>query len=97
MRMNKRVVEQVYDNVNVLLWAILIAALVFFGIFVAPKLPKEKAKYEATHALEIASENDFYCRKWGMAPGNANYRGCMLDLQDLRAKVERRIDDKSLF
>lgn len=97
MRMNKRVVEQVYDNVHVLLWAILIFALVFFGIFVAPKFPEERAKYQATRALEIASENDFYCRKWGMAPGNANYRDCVFDLQELRKKVERRIDDESLF
>ena len=90
-----RILEQIYDNVHIALWSTLITALIFFAIFVVPNIPAARRSYEATRALELASERDFYCRKWGLIPGSAHYRTCMIDLQEYRKKVERRLMEES--
>lgn len=93
----RHILEQIYDNVHIALWSILTAALIFLGFFVFPNIPAAQRRYEATRALELKSEQDYYCRKWGMIQGSANYHACMMDLQEYRTKVERRLMEEANF
>lgn len=85
------VVSQAYDIVHLALWSVLIAGLICFALFVLPDIPAAQARYAAARALEIQSTQDLYCRKLGMKPGSLGYRDCLLDLQDYRATIERRL------
>jgi hypothetical protein len=85
------VVQSIYDNVNLALWATLAASVVFFLAFVAPRLPEAAARAEALRVQEIARENDGYCAKWQMRLGTRMHDQCLLDLQELRGKIRDRI------
>jgi hypothetical protein len=85
------VVQSIYDNVNLALWATLAAFVVVFLAFVAPRLPEAAARAEALRIQEIARENDGYCAKWQMGLGTKMHDQCLLDLQELREKIRDRI------
>ena len=86
-------VNRIYDNVHAALWAALLVFVLYFAVFVAPKLPEARARAESQRVLEISVEHNFYCEKWGMRAGTLAHTQCMLDLQAFRAKVEQRITD----
>jgi hypothetical protein len=85
------IVQSIYKNVNLALWATLVAFVVFFLAFVAPRLPEAAARAEALRIQEIAQENDGYCAKWQMGLGTKMHDQCLLDLQELRGKIRDRI------
>jgi hypothetical protein len=85
------IVQSIYENVNLALWATLVAFVVFFLAFVAPRLPEAAARAEALRIQEIAQENDGYCAKWQMGLGTKMHDQCLLDLQELRGKIRDRI------
>jgi hypothetical protein len=84
-------VHSIYDHVHLALWAILAASVVFFVAFIAPRLPEAAARAEALRILEISQENESYCAKWQMGLGTKMHDQCISDLQELRAKVEKRL------
>jgi hypothetical protein len=86
-------VNRIYDNVHAALWAALLVFVLYFAVFVAPKLAEARARAESQRVLEISAEHNFYCEKWGMRAGTLAHTQCMLDLQAFRAKVEQRITD----
>lgn len=90
-------VIQIYDRVQLAVWvAIVVSAIAVFALIVA-KLPEARAKAEAARILEIGSENDDFCRKWGIRPDAPTYAQCIADLQEFRAKVEKRFTDENAF
>jgi hypothetical protein len=69
----------------------------FFLAFIAPRLPESVARAEALRILEISRENESYCAKWQMGLGTKMHDQCISDLQELRAKVEKRLADELDF
>jgi hypothetical protein len=83
-------VQSIYDNVNLALWAILVAFVVFFLAFIAPRLPEAAARAERLRIQEIAQENEGYCAKWQMGLGTNQHDQCISDIQELRWKIQNR-------
>lgn len=90
-------VRAVYDEVHLALWAALIAFLLYFAVFVAPKLPELRAAAEAARVQQIASENEAYCAKWRMGPGTSMHSDCLSDLGQLRAEIEDQLAQEAEF
>ena len=91
------IIHRTYDNVHAALWAALLVFVLYFAVFVAPKLPEAHARAESQRVLEISAEHNFYCEKWEMGAGTLAHSQCMLDLQAFRAKVEWRFVDDMDF
>lgn len=87
----------VYDEVHLALWAILIAFLLYFVIFVAPSLPEHMAAAERARIAQIAVRDGAFCAKWRMGPGTTLHQECLLDLQQLRATIKQSMADESDF
>jgi hypothetical protein len=90
-------VGRVYDNVEAALWATLLALVVYFTVFVIPKMHEIGAQNERVRVQEIAAETALYCEKFGMNMGTQKYNQCLLDLGEFRMKVEKRVYDQSVF
>lgn len=86
-------VRTVYDEVHLALWAVLTAFVVYFAVFIAPKLPEIHAAAERLRLHAIADENETYCAKWRMGPGTAMHTECLVDLQALRTQIEKQLDE----
>lgn len=86
-----------YDNVEIGLWAVLLAFVVFMAAFVIPALPTIRAQYQRIRAQQIAEENSLYCKKLKKKVGTPAYDECLLVLGDFRLKVEHRIYNESDF
>ncbi len=91
---NLALARSIYDNVHLALWAALVAFVLYFVAFVAPKLPEVAARAERLRIQEIAAEHEQYCAKWQMGLGTKMHDQCILNLQEFRAKVEQRIADE---
>jgi hypothetical protein len=91
------IVGRVYDNVEIALWAILLAFVVFMAVFVVPMLPKLRAQYQQARAQQIAEETALYCQKLNVKAGTQGYGHCLLVLGEFRHKVEQRIYSESAF
>ncbi len=90
-------VSRVYDNVEAALWPTLLAFVVYFTVFIIPKMPEIRAQNDRARVQEIAAENSLYCEKFGMNVGTQKYNQCLLDLGEFRMKVEKRMYDQSVF
>jgi hypothetical protein len=90
-------VQSIYDHVHLALWAILAAFVVFFLAFIAPRLPEIAARAERLRIQEISQENEDYCAKWQMGLGTKMHNKCILDLQELRLKIQNRFADQLDF
>ncbi len=89
-----KLVSNIYDTVHLALWSLLIAFVIFFCVFALPQLPQLRAKMEAERILRLQAENSAYCEKWGFALGTEKQQACILDLQELRAKIDQRASDE---
>jgi hypothetical protein len=90
---NLALVQSIYDYVHLALWATLAALVLFFLVFIAPKLPEATARAERLRIQEISQENEDYCAKWQMGLGTKMHDQCILDLQELRWKIQERYAD----
>jgi hypothetical protein len=90
---NLELLRRIYDEVHAALWAILLALISYFIIFVVPKIPEASDRAEMLRAQEISAEHEWYCNRWGMGPGTERHNQCLSDLQQFRATVEKRIAD----
>jgi hypothetical protein len=88
-------ISHVYDNVHAALWATLLAFVIYFGIFVIPKIPSLREQYERIRAQEIADENALYCKKLNMKARTQEFNECLLVLGNFRLKVEQRIYEEN--
>jgi hypothetical protein len=87
----------IYDNVYLAGWSLALSGLICFIIFAVPKLPQARARAELLRAQEISAETKYYCEKWGMPEGTYAHIMCALDLQEFRAKIEKRMADDMDF
>lgn len=81
----------IYDEVHLALWAALMALVIYFSTFVAPRLPQARATAERIRLEEIGAEDQAFCAKWGMGRLTAMNGQCLLNLEEFRTKVEERI------
>jgi hypothetical protein len=92
-----KIVGRVYDDVESALWAILFAFVIYFIIFIVPRLSEIRAQNLKHLSDEIAAENASYCAKLGMKDDAQKYRQCLMKLGDFRLKVEKRVDQQYEF
>jgi len=88
-----QVISRVYDNVEIALWAMLFAFVIYFVAFILPRLPEIQAQAERIRVEEIAVENASVCEELGAKRGTDNYNRCLLVVGAFRAKVEKRVYD----
>jgi hypothetical protein len=88
-------IRRVRDTVHMALWALLVAGAVF--LLLIPQMRDARAIADAKRALEISQENKRYCEKWGMPSGTHEHIICTMDLDAIRAEVERRIVEENQF
>lgn len=92
-----RIVSRIHDNVEMGLWATLLAAVVFFVAFDVPKLHEAHAQAEALRAEEIAAENRAYCEKWGTPTRTMNTRFVFWTFRSFAPKSNDRSPRKSFL
>ena len=90
-------VRSIYDEVHAALWALLVAGVLYFLTAILPQLPAKRAEAERQRIREIAAENRYYCGKFGMPAGTHFHVQCVLELQELRARIERRLMEDEQF
>lgn len=90
-------IQRIYDEVHAALWALLITGVLYFLTMVAPQLPARQAEIERLRENADAAENVGYCEKWGMPAGTQSNTQCVLDLRQLRAKIEQETVDELTF
>ena len=83
-------VRSIYDTVESVLWAGLIAFVLFFIVMVAPHLTENQARQEAMRLHAEAAEYDAYCEKLGTHIGTREHAVCVLELQEFRADILRQ-------
>jgi len=90
---NRETVSRIYDNVEIALWAMLLAFVIYFGAFIVPKLPEIQAQQERIRVEEIAVENASLCEEMGTKWGTDKYTQCLLAVGAFRTKVEKHLYD----
>jgi hypothetical protein len=89
-------VRRITEIAPTVLWA-LAAAWAAIMIMYFPRILEARATIQRQRAQEITEENSAYCEKWGLKAGTHEHTLCTLDLQEIRAKVERRVADDLAF
>jgi hypothetical protein len=89
------VVRKVYDNVELALWAALLAFVIYGVTCVAPNLPQAARRAENLRALKIAEDNSSYCERWGLKRGTQEHTLCAVDLYELRKRIEQEFADEA--
>ena len=89
------VVRKVYDNVELALWAALLAFVIYGVTYVAPNLTQAARGAESLRALQIAADNRSYCERWGMKRGTREHTLCTEDLYELRKRIEQEFADEA--
>jgi hypothetical protein len=95
---SQRILERaraIYDEVNLALWAIAAALMIYVVVFILPKAPELRAQAETLRTQQVSTENEWYCQRWHMGPMSPMHERCMMDLQQLRTSIESRIADDS--
>jgi hypothetical protein len=91
------IARKVYDTVETVLWAGLLAFLGYFLIYVLPHMSEIRSRAETVRVAKISSDNSFYCERWGMKPGTHEHTLCTMELQELRRQVQQEmLDDLSI-
>jgi hypothetical protein len=94
----RELVSRIYDNVEIALYAMAFAFVLYFVTFVLPKVPDMQAQWQRIRAEEIAAENASLCEKLDTKRGTEKYNQCLLDVGAFRMKVEKRIaEENELF
>ena len=89
----REIVSRVYDQVEVALWAILFAFVIYFIAFVLPDISETQAQRQIIRVQEIAAENEAFCEKLDLKRGTSKYNQCLLDIGQFRLKAEKRALD----
>jgi hypothetical protein len=86
----RKVAPRLFGIVHMVLWAGLAAWLAIL-LNSLPRMSEARAIAERERAQELIAENQSYCTKWGLVPGTHEYTLCTMDVQEIRAKHERRL------
>jgi hypothetical protein len=76
---------------------VLVAAWVAIIIISIPRLESARATIERQRAQQILEENRFFCEKWGLQANTHEHVICTMDLNAIRARVEQRLTEDSIF
>lgn len=87
--------QRSYDIIHSALWSVGTAIFLYFVFIVAPTIPAAQGRAVRIRDREIAAENEHYCAKWGIGSGTAKNDQCLLDLGELRMKIEERVAEES--
>lgn len=93
----RAIAQRIYDTVETALWSGLVAFVVYFVVFIAPQMPKNRAIEEAARLHAIAAEHDYYCEKWAKPAGTREHALCVLDLQEFRSNIEHEFSETNSF
>jgi hypothetical protein len=88
--------RRIYDVLDQVLWAFGIA-MGLVTIWAILHISQARDIFQRIRAQEIFEENRTYCEKWGMRAGTHEHTLCTFDLNEIRAKHERRINDDMIF
>ena len=91
------IVREVYYWVESALWATTIAFAIYYLVHIAPNVPEIARRAESIRTMNNAAENSAYCEKWGMKRGDHKHMLCMMDIQELRKKIEQDLADQGSF
>jgi len=69
---------------------VLVLALAAFFFVMNPRIAEMHAKAQALLTEEVARENTAFCEKRGFSEGAREFTSCMADLNELRAKQDKR-------
>jgi len=89
----REVASRVYHHVEIALWAILLAFVIYFIAFEMPNVSETQAQREIIRVQEIAAENAAFCEKLDMKRGTDKYNQCLLDIGQFRLNAEKRVLD----
>ena len=95
-RYPRKLAPRLHRILHTALWA---ALALWLAILVTslPKISQARAVVERQRALELIAENHSYCTKWGLAVGTHEHTLCTMDVQEMRAKHEKRLADDLAF
>ncbi len=91
--MTMTAIRRLYDFVERVLWASLVAFVLYVAIFLLPHLAENARRAESIRALNVAAENRAFCEKMGMKQRTHEYLLCTMDLQQLREKIRQEYAD----
>jgi hypothetical protein len=89
----REIAGRVYDHIEIALWAILFAFVMYFIVFVMPNVSETQAQREISRVQEIAAENAAFCEKLDIKRGTNKYSQCLLDIGQFRLNAEKRVLD----
>jgi hypothetical protein len=89
----RETVSRVYDHIEVALWAILFAFVIYFIAFVMPDVSETQAQRQIIRVQEIVAENEAFCEKLDLKRGTSKYNQCLLDIGQFRLNAEKRVLD----
>ena len=92
----RTVALRIYEQVNLALWAALVALVIFCAVVIVPQMPRTRADGQVARAAAREHEDAFYCKHWGLSDGTPTYAKCMTDLITFRRSIEQQRDDESL-
>jgi hypothetical protein len=92
----QKLAPRLYGLVHTVLWA---GLAVWLAILLnsLPKMSEARAVAERQRAQDLIAENHFYCTKWGLVAGTHEHTLCTMDVQEIRAKHEKRLADDMAF
>ena len=90
----REIASRVYDNIEIAMWAMLFAFVIYFITFILPKLPETAAQRARVRVEEIGAENAALCEKLSIKRGTDGHNQCLLDVGEFRWKVEKRFSDE---
>jgi hypothetical protein len=92
----RKLAPRLYGIVHAALWA---GMAVWLAILLnsLPKLSEARAIAERERTQELIAENNFYCSKWGLVAGTHEHTLCTMDVQEIRAKHEKRLAGDTAF
>jgi hypothetical protein len=93
----QEIARRVHTNIEIAMWAMLFAFVIYFIIFVLPKLPEVQTQNARIRIEQIGVENASLCEKLGIKPGAGSYNQCLLDVGEFRWKVEKRVYDETTW
>jgi len=88
------IARRIHHNVELALWATLIAFVIYLIAFVLPNMAEIQGQYAAVRMLEVSSENAELCEKLSIKRGTDSYNQCLLAVGKFRSKVEKRAYDE---
>ncbi len=95
----RHILQRLHSEIELALWAGLLALLAWFALFVVPHMPEAHARAESQRLHEIEAMDNLYCEKFGSAQGTPQRRQCLLNLGAYRAQIMQRMlaDQESPF